>query len=121
MTATIAGRLTALADDAIAAKAPDSFEAYEHVLRAQRYLQRYTRADYARAREHLEAAIRADPSYARPHGLLCLAGVYDWFWEMPEDGLADVLEIGQRALSLDDARCQGASGACRRPPVRVAA
>ena len=102
VTATIAGRLTAIADDAIAAKAPDSFEAYEHVLRAQHYLQRYTRADYGRAREHLQAAIRADPTYARPHGLLCLAGVYDWFWEMPEDGLAEVLEVGQRALLLDE-------------------
>ena len=98
VTATIAGRLTAIADDAIAAKAPDSFEAYEHVLRAQHYLQRYTRADYGRAREHLQAAIRADPTYARPHGLLCLAGVYDWFWEMPEDGLAEVLETGQSGI-----------------------
>ena len=102
VTATISGRLTALADEAITAKAPGSFQAYDHVLRAQRYLQRYTQADYARAREHLKAAVSADPSYARPYGLLCLAGVYDWFWEMPEDGLADVLEIGQRALSLDN-------------------
>jgi DNA-binding SARP family transcriptional activator/Tfp pilus assembly protein PilF len=102
VTATITGRLTALADDAIATKAPSSFVAYEHVLRAQQYLQRYTRADYGRAREHLHAAIHADPSYARPHGLLCLAGVYDWFWEMPEDGLAEVLETGQGALLLDD-------------------
>ena len=49
VTATITGRLSALADDAIAAKAPESLEAYDHVLRAQQYLQRYTRADYARA------------------------------------------------------------------------
>ena len=102
MTATIAGRLTAIADDANAAKAPESFEAYDHVLRAQQYLQRYTRADYGRAREHLQAAIRADPTYARPYGLLCRAGVYDWFWEMAEDGLAEVLAIGQTALLLDD-------------------
>ena len=102
VTATIAGRLTALADDALATKPPANFAAYDHVLRAQQYLQRYTRADYARAREHLEAAIRADPSYARPYGLLCMAGVYDWFWEMSEDGLADVIRIGETALAMDD-------------------
>src|SRR5262249_31346808 len=91
VTSTIAGRLTALAGGARAVKAPDSFDAYDHVLRAHQYLQQYTRADYARAREHLEAAIRADPSYARPYGLLCLAGVYEWFWQMSEEGLVDVL------------------------------
>ena len=31
-----------------------------------------------------------------------MAGVYDWFWEMSEDGLADVIRIGERALALDD-------------------
>ena len=102
VTSTIAGRLTALASEARAVKAPDSFDAYDHVLRAQQYLQQYTRADYAHARKHLEAAIRADPSYARPHGLLCLAGVYEWFWQMSEGGLIDVLAIGEKALSLDE-------------------
>jgi tetratricopeptide (TPR) repeat protein len=102
VTSTITGRLTALAGEARAVKAPDSFDAYDHVLRAQQYLQQYTRSDYARAREHLEAAIRADPSYARPHGLLCLAGVYEWFWQMSDNGLADVLAIGEKALSLDE-------------------
>ena len=98
VTSTIAGRLTALAGEAIATKAPENFEADDHVLRAQRYLQRYTRADYACAREHLEAAIRADPFYARPYGLLCIAGVYDWFWEMSEDGLAGVLDLPARII-----------------------
>ena len=102
VTSTIAGRLTALASEAIAAKAPDNFEAYDHVLRAQQYLQRYTRSDYAHAREHLEAAIRADPSYARPYGLLCLAAGYEWFWQMSDNSLANVLAIGEKALSLDE-------------------
>jgi adenylate cyclase len=102
VTSTIAGRLTALAGDAIASKTPGNFAAYDHVLRAQQYLQRYTRPDYARALEHLESAIRADPTYARPYGLLCMAGVYDWFWEMSEGGLAEVVKIGETALALDD-------------------
>ncbi|QIG47585.1 tetratricopeptide repeat protein [Nordella sp. HKS 07] len=102
VTATIAGRLTALAEAASAAKAPENFDAYDHVLRAQHYLQRYTRADYAIARRHLERAIEADPSYARPYSLLCLAGVYDWFWDMAEGGLTIVLAKGEKALSLDD-------------------
>ena len=101
VTATIAGRLTAFAGEAIAVKAPENFAAYDHVLRAQQFLQRYTRADYARARGHLEEAIRADPTYARPYGLLCMAGVYDWFWDMSEDGLANVIKIGEEALDLD--------------------
>jgi TolB-like protein/DNA-binding SARP family transcriptional activator/Tfp pilus assembly protein PilF len=102
VTSTIAGRLTALAGEAVASKAPGNFAAYDHVLRAQQYLQRYTRPDYAHAREHLEAAIRVEPSYARPYGLMCMAGVYEWFWELSEDGLADVVRIGEKALALDD-------------------
>jgi adenylate cyclase len=102
VTATIAGRLTALASEAIAAKAPANFEAYDHVLRAQQLLQHYTRSDIAQAREHLEAAIRADPSYARPYSLLCLAAAYDWFWQASDDSLANVLAIGEKALSLDE-------------------
>ena len=102
VTSTIAGRLAALAGEAVASKVPGNFVAYDHVLRAQQYLHRYTRPDYARAREHLEAAIRAEPAYARPYGLLCMAGVYDWFWEMSEDGLVDVVKIGEKALALDD-------------------
>jgi adenylate cyclase len=102
VTSTIAGRLTALASEAIAAKAPDNFEAYDHLLRAQRFLQHYTRSDYAHAREHLEAAIRADPFYARPYSLLCIAAVYDWFWQTSDDSLANVLAIGEKALSLDE-------------------
>jgi DNA-binding SARP family transcriptional activator/TolB-like protein len=102
VTTTIAGRLTALAGEAIASKAPGNFEAYDHVLRAQHYLQSYTRPDYARARDHLEAAIRADPSYARPYSLLCIANVYDWFWQNSDDSLANVIALGEKALSLDE-------------------
>ena len=102
VTSTIAGRLSALAGEAIAAKAPDNFEAYDPVLRAQQFLQHYTRSDYAHAREHLEAAIRVDQSYARPYSLLCIAAAYDWFWQASNDSLANVLAIGEKALSLDE-------------------
>lgn len=102
VTSTLAGRLMALADEASAAKAPESLDAYDHVLRAQHYLQRYTRADSARARAHLEKAAAIEPSYARPYSLLCIAGLYDWFWEMSDGGLADVLATGEKALLLDD-------------------
>ena len=102
VTATIAGRLTALAEKANAAKTPESFDAYDHVLRAERHLQRYTREDYAQAREHLGHAIRIDPNYARAHSLLCIASVYEWFWDMTESGLSDILRVGEVALALDD-------------------
>jgi adenylate cyclase len=102
VTSTIVGRLSALANEAIAAKAPDNFEAYDHLLRAQQFLQRYTQSDYAQAREHLEAAIRADPGYARPYGLLSLVAGYERFWQPHDDSLANVLAIGEKALSLDE-------------------
>jgi TolB-like protein/Tfp pilus assembly protein PilF len=102
VTATIAGRLADLAGAVSATKPPDNFDAYDHVLRAQHFLQKYTRADNDRAREHLKAAIRIDPSYPRPYGLMCIAGVQDSFWEMSEDGLAEVLALGVKALALDD-------------------
>ena len=102
VTATLAGRLAALADAASAAKAPESFNAYDHVLRAQHFLQHYTQPDYARACKHLRQAIAADPGYARAYSLLAIAGLYDWFWDMREGGLAEVLATGEKALSLDD-------------------
>ena len=50
-----------------------------------------------RARQHLEAAIRADPSYARPYGLAVHGWrIYDWFWEMSDDGSRDVLQLARR-------------------------
>ena len=101
VTATIAGRLAALADAVSAAKPPDSFDAYDHVLRAQHYLQLYTQADYGSARKHLEKAIEADPGYARAYGLLCITGLYEWWFDMREGGLAEVLAIGEKALALD--------------------
>lgn len=102
VTSTLAGRLMALADAASAAKAPESLDAYDHVLRAQHYLQRYTQADSARACVHLEKAAAIEPSYARPYSLLCLAGLYGWFWDMSEGGLTEVLATGEKALLLDD-------------------
>lgn len=115
VTSTLAGRLTALAGEASAAKPPDSFDAYDHVLRATHCLSSYSREENARARHHLEKAIAADPGYARAHSLLCLAGLYHWFWELSEDGLTDVLVRGEKALSLDaqDAKTHLALGVAR--------
>lgn len=71
-----------------------------------------TREPTTLAREHLEKAVAIEPGYARPYSLLCISGLYDWFWEMSEIGLQDVLAIGEKALSLDaqDAKTQLALG-----------
>ena len=98
VTATIAGRLAALADAVSAAKPPDSFDAYDHVLRAQHYLQLYTQADYGSARKHLEKAIEADPGYARAYGLLCITGLYEWWFDMREGDWPRCWQSAKRRL-----------------------
>jgi adenylate cyclase len=80
--------------------------AYDLVLRAQALYFQISRAANAEARPLLEQAIDLDPGNARAHLLLaaihhmdCLQG-----WShAPQRSLDRALELGQRAIALDDA------------------
>jgi TolB-like protein/Tfp pilus assembly protein PilF len=51
-------------------KRPESFDAYDLVLKAMHCMQRLDREDFAMARALLEGAIEKDPTYAAAHTLL---------------------------------------------------
>jgi adenylate cyclase len=51
-------------------KRPESFDAYDLVLKAMHCMQRLDREDFAMARALLEGAIERDPTYAAAHTLL---------------------------------------------------
>ena len=107
IVATLAGRLDAAAETSARAKPTGDLGAYDFVLRAQYRMQRYTREDYAEARGMLEKAILRDPGFARAYGLLALVHVYEWFWQMSGPGCAQAIELGLKALELDDHEARG--------------
>ncbi len=115
VSATAFGRIVDHGAAVSHARRPSDLSAYDHVLRGMQHMHRYTAEDYEKAGGHFERAIAIDPDWARPYGYLCLIGVYRWFWDMSRQGLSQVLEMGEKALSLDghDARSQLALGVAR--------
>ena len=99
---TLVGRLDAAAETSVRAKPTDDLKAYDFVLRALHYMQRYTREDYAEARDMLLKAIERDPGYARAYGLLALLHVYDWFWDTTGSGRERAIELGRKAIEIDE-------------------
>jgi adenylate cyclase len=85
-------------------KAPESFSAYDQLLRALEHMRHLDRANYAKARECLDAAIRDDPGFAAAH-----AWKAAWIMVMVAQGwwpdrmsAADEAEIAaRRAVDLD--------------------
>jgi adenylate cyclase len=112
IVSTIAGRLEDRDADRAAARPLTDLDAYEQVLRGQKFLHRYSREDYALARECFVRALEIDPTFARAHGYLALVEAYDWFWEGGPDLLSRAIETGERGLMLDphDAKCHLALG-----------
>lgn len=112
IVSTIAGRLEDRGADHAAVRPITDLNAYEQVLRGQKFLHRYSREDYALARTCFMRAVEIDPDFGRAYGLLSLVEAYLWFWDGGPDQLARAIEIGERGLSLEqhDARCHLAVG-----------
>jgi len=84
-------------------KPPESFDAWESVVRALALMNSRTRADVTAARELLRKATALDPYYAQAHSLLSFAimlGVH-MGWESPEGALALASDAAHKALFLD--------------------
>jgi adenylate cyclase len=108
----VAGRLEDSQAERLTRRPTDDLNAYEHVLRGQKYLQKYSRGDYAKARECFELAVSLDPNFARAHAYLAVVEVYGWFWDSSSLGLAHAVRIGETALALDphESKCHLALG-----------
>lgn len=80
----------------------ENMNAYEHILKANEAIARYTKEDNEEAIEHYRAAIRLDPQFARAWAGLARSYVgrfsrygFEYAW------VDSALEISQRAIQLD--------------------
>jgi tetratricopeptide (TPR) repeat protein len=84
-------------------KPPESFDAWECVVRALSLMNSRARADVSAARELLQKAITLDPGYAQAYSLLSFLttlGVH-MGWESSESALAFASDAAHKALFLD--------------------
>jgi adenylate cyclase len=82
-----------------------NLEAFDDMLRASQYFNRYTKDDNVRARGWIEKAIKLDPAYADAYAFLSatykMAVLFRWS-ENPQIDLARSYELARKALALDD-------------------
>jgi adenylate cyclase len=107
---TLAVKVTRLEEGRAASKPPDSFEAYDLMLRARSLLVRSDRIANRQARALLAKALELAPNYAEAHVLMAAAESqrslsYGWT-EDPAGGMQRAQEHAQRALATDDPGAQ---------------
>jgi TolB-like protein/Tfp pilus assembly protein PilF len=103
VVAAIEPQLYAAEGIRIKRKPPESFDAWECVVRALALMNSRTRSDLAAASELLRKAIGLDRDYAQAYSLLSfvtMLGVYQG-WEQQESTLAFISETAHKALLLD--------------------
>ena len=89
-------------------KPTDNLEAFDDLLRAYQYMNRFTRDDNARARNWTEKAIELDPKSADAYSTLAWIYFFDAGWQWTADLQASLrrsIELAQKALTLDDSHC----------------
>jgi len=80
--------------------------AYDYLLRARDCLRRYTQQDELAARSYLRQAIELDPKYSAAYAALALSHIHEYesSWsEDPRSAIDRAFELGQTAVSLDEA------------------
>jgi adenylate cyclase len=112
IVSTIAGQLESSDADRLTERPTDDLNAYEQVLRGQKYLHRYSKDDYGLARECFQRAISSDPKFARAYGFLAVVEAYNWFWDSEPSRLERAVGIGEGGLVLDqhESKCHLALG-----------
>jgi adenylate cyclase len=86
------------------ARPTENLEAFDDFLRATQYYWRFTKADFAKARQWVEKAIELDPKYAEAYaglGWNHMGAAWNQ-WGDPRADLRDASELAQKALALDD-------------------
>ena len=88
----------------LSAMNPNSFTAYDYLMRGLYEYYKYTRESNAAARDFFERAIKIDPNYARAYGDLSwtYSSDYDYEWtDDDEQTLKLALEYADTAVRLD--------------------
>ena len=102
---SLAVKLSALEQQRVAAKPPESLEAYELVLRARELMRAVQRPANREARALIAHALKLSPHYAEAHAALAYAELQRAFFgwmEDPSDGLRRAEQAARRALAVDD-------------------
>lgn len=109
----LAGRIEGSMLERAKRKRPESFGAYDYVLRADESLWLYSEGDWAGMKESIEnsrqmflKAIELDPSYGRAYEGLAHTHYMDWAFLLSEtlyDDFEKALEYAQKAVDLDEA------------------
>ena len=111
----LGGKLAQAEVARLSAKAPNSFTAYDYLMRGWYEWHKFTRESNAAARDLFEQSRKIDPNYARAYAGLAWAYADDYDYEWTEDfekTLKLTLEMAQTAVRLDpnDYQAQWALG-----------
>ena len=111
----LGGKLAQAEVTRLSAKNPNSFTAYDYLMRGWYEWHKFTRESNAAARDLFEQARKIDPNYARAYAGLAWAYADDYDYEWTEDfekTLKLTLEMAQTAVRLDpnDYQAQWALG-----------
>jgi len=90
-----------------------SLEAFLKFIEARERFYRYTKEDNALARGLLEEVISIDPNYCLAYSLLAATHASEvWFGtsKSPKDSLATAIELGEKAIALDESNADVRSG-----------
>lgn len=106
----LAVRLTQAEQARVAVKAPETFEAYDLVLRGRSHLSRLTRSSTSEARLMFEQAIELDPKYAPAYlglGTVDLRALHHGWTSDPVTALDRARSHAYKAITLDEFNPQG--------------
>jgi tetratricopeptide (TPR) repeat protein len=102
--------LTDIELDRVSAKATSDLEAYDYVLRGRHHLMSFGETDNFKARDRFRKAIQLDSSYADAYAGLgwtyLNAFLFGWT-DAPKQALMRSQELGQKAVSINDASVTG--------------
>jgi len=90
-----------------------SLDAFLKYIEARELFYRYTKEDNALARRLLEEVISLDPDYSPAYSLLAATHASEvWFGtsKSPKDSLAKAIELGEKAIALDESNADAHSG-----------
>jgi adenylate cyclase len=90
-------------------KDTDNLGAYDLVLRGSSHFRRFTKESNELAREMFEQAVQFDPNYTAAYEGLVWTRLMAWMYGWSHDPklLDDALELGKKAVSLDESSPQG--------------
>ncbi|MFN4142445.1 tetratricopeptide repeat protein [Aestuariivirga sp.] len=100
VASTLSGRVSHDVAERAARKHPDSFAAYDYLLKGMQHHQRLTPEDNTRARELLGVALQVDPQYGEAYAWLAMT----YMSEIPltAEKLANAVHFAEKAVLCDE-------------------